>query len=107
MEFRAGKIVFYGKKVVSDSREGLCSHWKGKLVSFGFFVLYRVRACVNIFFFFYLASAFIFSHLHIFIKKTSISQKDHIRLIGFPAFYFLFIYLFILVPHSLCVNWSS
>jgi hypothetical protein len=42
--------------------------------------------------FFYLASAFISSHLHNFIKKTSISQKDHIRLIGFLVFYFLFIY---------------
>jgi hypothetical protein len=59
LEFRAGKMVFYGKKVVSDSREGLCSHWKGKLVSFGFFVLYRVRACVKFFFFFFIL------HLHL------------------------------------------
>jgi hypothetical protein len=53
LEFRAGKMVFVGKKFVHDSRKGLVRigrvNWC--LLVF-FFVLYRVRVCVKIFSYF-------------------------------------------------------
>jgi hypothetical protein len=55
LEFRAGKMVFVGKKFVPDSRKGLVRIGRVNwclLVFFFFFVLYRGRACVKIFSYF-------------------------------------------------------